>query len=79
MTDRRAVDHGSHDLVLVARAAAGDLEAGETMAARDRLATCAACAALAADLAAIAAATRALGSSPRRAGAAAAGRRWARD
>ena len=53
-------DHAAHDLELVARAAAGDLAASEAIAARDLLATCPTCAALAVDLRAIAAATRAL-------------------
>ncbi|TAK02498.1 MAG: hypothetical protein EPO36_01785 [Chloroflexota bacterium] len=53
--------HDDHDLELVARAAAGDLGVAEATAARDRLAACGACAALAVDLRAIAAATRELG------------------
>jgi hypothetical protein len=53
--------HEDHDLELVARAAAGDLAATEAVAARDRLASCGACAAVAADLRAIAAATHDLG------------------
>ncbi len=53
--------HERHDLELVARAAAGDLAAGEVMAARRLLASCATCAAIATDLGAIASATRELG------------------
>jgi len=53
--------HERHDLELVARAAAGDLAAGEVMAARRLLDSCATCAALATDLRAIATATRELG------------------
>lgn len=55
-----AVKHENHDLELVARAAAGDLASGEALAARDLLASCPACGALAVDLRAIAAATREL-------------------
>jgi hypothetical protein len=60
----------------VARLAAGDLALGElglgeTMAARERIAPCDACAALAADLRAIATATRGLGSAAVRAASAA--------
>ena len=62
MSDRRHDTDASHDLELVARAAAGDLAAGEAMAAHERLATCEPCAELAADLRSIAAATRDLGS-----------------
>jgi hypothetical protein len=54
----------------VARLAAGDLGPGETAAARELLATCDACAALAADLRAIATATRELGSAAVRAASA---------
>lgn len=53
--------HDTHELELVARAAAGDLMADEAIAARDLLASCDACATLAGDLRAIASATRALG------------------
>lgn len=53
--------HRAHDLELVARAAAGDLRSREASVARERLASCPECAALAADLRAIAAATRELG------------------
>ena len=60
--------HDRHDLELVARTAAGDLDAGEVALARDLLATCDACAQLATDLRAIATATRDLG--PAAAGAA---------
>lgn len=62
MADRsaRAADHASHDLELVARAAAGDLAASEAIAGRDLLAACPACAAIASDLRAIASATRTL-------------------
>lgn len=67
MRDRPVSAHSSHDLELVARAAAGDLVAGETTAAHELLATCEACAGLAADLHAIAAATRELGSVANRA------------
>lgn len=63
MVDRHRITHDAHDahdLELVARAAAGDLAAGEAAAARDLVASCEACAALEADLRAIAAATREL-------------------
>jgi anti-sigma factor RsiW len=63
--------HDRHDLELVARLAAGDLGPGEAVAARDLLATCDACAALATDLRAIATATRDLGSAAVRAASAA--------
>jgi hypothetical protein len=63
--------HDRHDLELVARLAADDLGSGEEVAARDLLATCEACAALAADLRAIATATRELGSAVVRAASAA--------
>jgi hypothetical protein len=53
-------DHLVHDLELVARSASGDLVASEAIAARDLLAACPSCSALAADLRSIAAATRAL-------------------
>lgn len=62
MADRpNLAAHSTHDLELVARAAAADLAPSEAMAARDLLASCAACAFLAADLQVIVAATRALG------------------
>jgi hypothetical protein len=67
VSDPLGVAHESHDLELVARAAAGDLAAGEGMAARERLATCETCAELATDLGAIATATRDLGSAALRA------------
>jgi hypothetical protein len=54
----------------VARLAAADLGSGEAAAARDLLATCDACAALAVDLRAIATATRELGSAAVRAASA---------
>jgi hypothetical protein len=62
-----AAFHGAHDLELVARAAAGDLTPGEAVAARDLIASCDVCAALAADLRAIAAATREFGAAAYRA------------
>ena len=67
MSEPTRANHDRHDLELVARLAAGDLGPGETLAARDLLATCDACAALAADLRAIATATRELGSAAARA------------
>ncbi|MBI2775900.1 MAG: hypothetical protein HYX57_01350 [Chloroflexi bacterium] len=63
MADRRRLGpehHADHDLELVARAAAGDLAAAEAIAARDLLAACDACEALAVDLRAIAAVMRAI-------------------
>jgi len=57
MADRDRA-HPAHDLELVARAAAGDLAASEAIAARDLLAACPDCTALATDLRALAAATR---------------------
>ncbi|HSO29002.1 MAG TPA: hypothetical protein VLS28_03810 [Candidatus Sulfomarinibacteraceae bacterium] len=61
MADRYGPEfHEAHDLEQVARAAAGDLAAGEVTAAHRLLAACDRCAALAADLRAIAAATRRL-------------------
>ena len=56
----RVVGHADHDLELVARAAAGDLAASEAMLARDLLAACPTCAALADDLRVITLATRTL-------------------
>ena len=67
MNDRRAAAHDSHDLGLVARAAAGDLVGSEAVIASDLLASCDACASLASDLRAIAAATRELGAASLRA------------
>lgn len=68
MADRLgAAFHGAHDLELVARAAAGDLTPGEAVAARDLIASCDVCVALAADLRAIAAATREFGAAASRA------------
>ncbi|MBF8290179.1 MAG: hypothetical protein HW391_1147 [Chloroflexi bacterium] len=62
MADRGAAEfHPSHDLELVARAAAGDLAGGEVMGARALVASCATCAELERDLHAIAGATRGLG------------------
>jgi len=55
-----AGSHAAHDLELIAREASGDLAAGEALAARDLLASCPACVALAGDIRAIAAATREL-------------------
>jgi hypothetical protein len=66
--------HDAHDLEFVARAAAGDLAAGEEITAHERLAACETCAALAADLRAIAAATRKLGPAATRAASTAAPR-----
>jgi hypothetical protein len=61
VADRRGpAFHDAHDLELVARAAAGDLAAGEATNAHALLAACDRCAELAADLRAIAAATRRL-------------------
>lgn len=76
MPDQPTTAHAAHDLELVARAATGDLAATEVRVARDRLATCPDCAALADDLRAIVAATRDL---PRAADRAAAGRVAPRD
>ena len=56
--------HATHDVELIAREASGDLAAGEALAARDLLASCPACVALAGDIRAIAAATRELRSVP---------------
>ena len=70
MSEPRRPAHDRHDLELVARLAAGDLGPGEVVAARERLASCDACAALAADLRAIATATRQLGSAAVRAASA---------
>jgi hypothetical protein len=64
-----AAFHEAHDLELMARAAAGDLAAGEAVAARDQIASCDVCAALAGDLRAIAAATREFGAAASRAAA----------
>jgi hypothetical protein len=61
VSEPRRTTHDGHDLELVARAAAGDLDAREVEAARLAIAGCGACAALDADLRAIAAATRDLG------------------
>ena len=61
MSEPRRATHDGHDLELVARAAAGELDAREVEAARLAIAGCGACAALEADLRAIAAATRDLG------------------
>jgi hypothetical protein len=61
VSDPRRATHDGHDLELVARAAAGDIDAREVEAARLAIAGCGACAALEADLRAIAAATRDLG------------------
>jgi len=70
VSEPRRAAHDRHDLELVARLAAGDLGPGETVAARELLAACDACAALAADLRAIATATRELGSAAVRAASA---------
>jgi hypothetical protein len=64
-----AAFHEAHDLELIARAAAGDLAASEAVAARDQIASCDVCAALAGDLRAIAAATREFGAAASRAAA----------
>jgi hypothetical protein len=61
VSEPRRTAHDGHDLELVARAAAGDIDAREAEAARLAIAGCGACAALEADLRAIAAATRDLG------------------
>src|SRR3970040_1158510 len=53
-----AGSHAAHDLELIAREASGDLAAGEALAARDLLASCPACVALAGDIRGIAAVTR---------------------
>ena len=55
-----AGSHATHDLDLIARAAAGDLASGEATSARELLASCPVCVATAGDLRAIAAATREL-------------------
>jgi hypothetical protein len=52
--------HASHDLELIAGEAAGDLASSQARAARDLLASCPACVALAGDIRAIVAATREL-------------------
>lgn len=70
MADRRNVRavaaHAAHDRELVARAAAGDLDAAEVTTAEALVAQCPDCAALAADLRALAAAVQELGSDPSR-------------
>jgi len=63
---RDAGAHETHDLELVARAAAGHLAAGEVIRARDLLSSCEACSMVASDVRAIAAATRELGSATSR-------------
>ena len=69
MSDRRSA-HESHDVELIARAAAGDLGAAEAAKARDLVAACGQCALLSADLRAIVAATRDLGTAVARPAAA---------
>lgn len=65
-----AGSHATHDLELIAREASGDRTAGEALAARDLLASCPACVALAGDIRAIVAATYELRSVPDQAAAA---------
>lgn len=74
MSEPRRPAHDRHDLELVARAAAGDLDPGDARTARNLLASCDACAVVAADLRAIASATRELGSAAARAASTAAPR-----